>query len=315
MKSLKKMAVFTTITAILLHLANKVIFFLALVKELLPTKDGSFYEWKFGKVFYTKEGTESPILLIHDLQAESSGYEWSRINKQLSKSHTVYTIDLPGCGRSDKPRITYTNFLYVQFLEGFFKEVIKEPATIAACGTSCSFVLHFAAQNTPLTEKLLLINPPSFEELSVFPTAKTKLYKTLVSLPVFGTCIYNHGVSLQSICDRFHQEYFYDKRECAAKYINAYYEGAHMAGSDSRYLFASMAAGFTNMPVAHILEKISIPTEIIGGEEKTGISTVMKAYRKLQPKLQLRTVAHTKQLPQLEKPEQTLALMKDFLES
>lgn len=312
MKSLKKFAFFAAFTTIFLHIANKVIFFLALVKELLPTKEGSFYDWKFGKVFYTKEGDGSPLLLIHDLQAESSGYEWSRVKNQLAKDHTVYTLDLPGCGRSEKPRFTYTSFLYVQLLEGFLKDVVKESVSIAACGASASFVLHFAAQNTSV-EKLILINPSSFEELSVFPTVKTKIYNKLITLPVFGTCIYNYNVSLDKLREKFCQEYFHNDQECAPEYVNAYYESAHLHGSASRYLFASIAAGFTNMPVVHVLGRLSLPVEIISGKEKSGAAAAMKEYGKMLPNARLETIDHAKQLPQLERPEQTLALMRDFL--
>ena len=51
----------------------------------------------------------TPVLLIHDLSPLSSSYEWCRYAKKLEKQHTVYTIDLLGCGRSEKPYLTYTN--------------------------------------------------------------------------------------------------------------------------------------------------------------------------------------------------------------
>ena len=63
-----------------------------------------------------KKGTGSPILLIHDALPGASGYEWSKIEDELAVDHTVYTVDLLGCGRSDKPSITYTNFVYVQMI-------------------------------------------------------------------------------------------------------------------------------------------------------------------------------------------------------
>lgn len=50
------------------------------------------------------------MLLLHDLHCASSGREWQYIEDALAQDHTVYTLDLLGCGRSDKPAITYTNF-------------------------------------------------------------------------------------------------------------------------------------------------------------------------------------------------------------
>ena len=49
-----------------------------------------------------KFGSGKPLLLIHDLDPSSSAYEWNQLEQQLAKDFTVYSIDLPGCGRSDK---------------------------------------------------------------------------------------------------------------------------------------------------------------------------------------------------------------------
>lgn len=75
-------------------------------------------------VYYTKEGTGKPLLLIHDLDTCTSGYEWKQLIPFLSNKYTVYTIDLLGFGRSEKANMTYTNFLYVQLISDFIKSEI-----------------------------------------------------------------------------------------------------------------------------------------------------------------------------------------------
>ena len=88
-------------------------------------------------IFFTqKKGTGTPMLLLHDLHCASSGREWQYIEDTLAKDHTVYTLDLLGCGRSDKPAITYTNFLYVQLIVTFIKQVIGCPTDVIASGLS-----------------------------------------------------------------------------------------------------------------------------------------------------------------------------------
>lgn len=57
------------------------------------------------KYLLYKTGTGKPILLIHDTDSGASGEEWAKVAKKLAKNNTVYTIDLLGCGRSDKPSI------------------------------------------------------------------------------------------------------------------------------------------------------------------------------------------------------------------
>ena len=100
---------------------NHIIFFLATKREQLITKNGDFYKHHHGKMYYEKRGHGSPVLLLHDLNCCSSSYEWQEVVNSFAKNHTVYTVDLLGCGRSDKPRITYTNYLYVQILSHFFQ--------------------------------------------------------------------------------------------------------------------------------------------------------------------------------------------------
>ena len=55
------------------------------------------------------------------------------------KDHTVYTIDLLGFGRSEKPNLTYTNYLYVQLVTDFIQNIIGEKTDIIASNESISF--------------------------------------------------------------------------------------------------------------------------------------------------------------------------------
>ena len=89
----------------------------------INTKTGEkYYHWKHGNIYYNKTGNGHPLLLIHDLNAFASHYEWTEVTEKLSVNHTVYTLDLIGCGKSDKPSITYTNYFYVQLIQDFINE-------------------------------------------------------------------------------------------------------------------------------------------------------------------------------------------------
>lgn len=91
---------------------------------------GKYYHWKHGDIFYHVYGEKGnpPLLLIHDLTVGSSSYEWHHLARQLTDTYRIYTIDLVGCGKSDKPGITYTNYFYVQMITDFVTEVmVKEP--------------------------------------------------------------------------------------------------------------------------------------------------------------------------------------------
>ena len=135
-KNIRHFFLLTALAAGTIHFVNRFIDLTASMKNILKTENGNFFDWKNGKIYYTKHGSGTPVLLIHDLSPLSSSYEWCRFAKKLEKQHNVYTIDLLGCGRSEKPYLTYTNYLYVQLITDFVKEVIKDTPTVIATGSS-----------------------------------------------------------------------------------------------------------------------------------------------------------------------------------
>ena len=105
---------------------NKTLDKIASSKNLLNTKNREIYHWRFGDISYHVSGEGKPILLIHDLKEDSSSVEWSGILQKLSRTNTVYTIDLLGCGLSDRPFITYTSYMYTQLVNDFIRNIIKK---------------------------------------------------------------------------------------------------------------------------------------------------------------------------------------------
>ena len=146
-KNLKTCTILTGLTVASMHIVNRFVYYMSTIDEMLSDKDAEYYDWRFGRICYHKTGSGSPLLLIHDLNVCSSSYEWNQIVDQLSKTNTVYTIDLLGCGRSDKPYLTYTNYLYVQLITDFIKHIIGEKTDIIAMGESGSFVLMACAND------------------------------------------------------------------------------------------------------------------------------------------------------------------------
>ena len=146
---------------------------------MLDFSNHNYYNWRFGKIYYTKKGKGSPLLLIHDTMPGASGYEWSRVEDQLAQEHTVYTVSIR-LRTSEKAGITYTNFLFVQIICDFIKNVIKEKTDIIASGFSCSFVTTAAAYDKENINKIMFVNPVSMASLAQIPTQKDKIFKFLV---------------------------------------------------------------------------------------------------------------------------------------
>ena len=204
------------ITAILLSagaavgtaLINKYIKMSAISRNLLAQPEPRCYRWRLGNIYYTKVGTGKPLLLVHDLTHASSSCEWDSLIPLLKEHYTVYTIDLLGCGRSEKPNLTYTNFLYVQLLNDFVKSEIGRRTNILATGASAPIVTMACGYNPDLFEQMMFINPDSLLSCSHMTT--TEMQEQLIKAHTLGAkiCIGTRG-SEGSTCydgDRFYTQ-------------------------------------------------------------------------------------------------------------
>ena len=187
-KSLLKTSLFTVG---LLEVVNRIIDSASIANTNTKT-GGSYYHWKHGDIYYRTFGEKDypPMLLIHDLTVWSSEYEWLKMAKVLSDTYRIYCVDLIGCGKSDKPGITYTNYFYVQMITDFVKEVIKAPTLVAATGLSGSFVLMANALDETLFTEIMLVSPESLTTLKKSPDEYSKLWLKLFEIPVIGRSVY-----------------------------------------------------------------------------------------------------------------------------
>ena len=190
-KGTKKFLFLSVATLAGMYAYNQFVASTSTKKNMLPTKNGSYYSWKQGNVFYTKTGTGDPVLLIHDTNSASSSVEWSKISKRLQKKHTVYTMDLLGCGLSDKPGLSYTNYMYVQLITAFIKDIIKSKTSVVASNLSSSFVIMANQLDASIIDKMIFINPVSFHSMDAMPDQQSKRKQTIINLPLVGTFIYN----------------------------------------------------------------------------------------------------------------------------
>lgn len=309
------LAALTTIAAGIVHISNRVIVASSQLKEMLDFSNHNYYNWRFGKIYYTKKGSGSPLLLIHDTMPGGSGYEWSRVEDQLALEHTVYTIDLLGCGRSEKAGITYTNFLFVQIICDFIKNVIKEKTDIIASGFSCSFVTTAAAYDKENINKIMFINPVSLVSLSKAPTQKDKIFKFLVEIPVFGTLIYHIIVSRETISDLFLDNLYYNPFHADRDIMDAYYEAAHRGGYYAKYLYSSQSAKYMNINIRHALESLDNSIYIVEGEDEPNGNSIVDDYRRINPAIETAVISCSKHFPHIENAEGFLEQVGTFFAS
>lgn len=270
---------------------------------------GKYFNWEHGKIFYKVSGEGKPVLLIHDLNVFSSENEWINLSRDLSKKYRTYTIDLLGCGRSDKPALTYTNYLYVQLVTDFIKKVIKEAPIVVVSGTSSTFVLKADAMDEQLIDTIYMINPPSLQSLKKAPDKYSKYLLQFFNLPIIGKACYYLATSKTNAEYYLSEKCFYNPFQLKDSTVTAAYLAAHQNKGNGKHLYACLKANYLNVNITNIRNGSSSKKVLISGEEEPDAKEIATAYQNIYKDLSIRTVKATKKLPHLEAPEKIIDII------
>lgn len=312
-KNIKHFFILSALAAGTIHIVNRFVDMTAEMKNILKSQNGDYYDWKNGRIFYTKRGTGSPILLIHELNPISSSYEWCRMVKKLEKNHTVYAIDLLGCGRSEKPYLTYTNYLYVQLLTDFIRNVIGEAPDVITTNNSVSFAVLAQNMNKNLMKQIIAINPPALGTFERTPDKFSTVKKTMLELPIIGTFIYNVRTHETNIAKELRGTYFCKPQLVSSKMLDAYYESAHMEKGHGKYLMASIDGHYTDNAISHALKKLEIPLYIIESRNMSNAVSIADSYARKSSMIETSYISNAGLVPQLEVPDKLLSIVHMFL--
>lgn len=306
LKKLLKLAIWASIV---MYFANKFVESSASIHHLMKTSKGDFYRWRHGKIFFTVHGCGSPILLIHDLNPVSSQNEWNEIISSLSKEHTVYAVDLLGCGRSEKPNITYTTYLFVELISDFIKDIIGERTDVIATGMSGSFVIMAAKLHADLINNIHLVNPESIERLKLLPDKYSKIPKAILDCPLLGVSVYYLLTSKSQLEFNFCEKYLYNPFHISSKIVDTYYESAHLRKGDGRHLLASLNGNYLNFDIRFALSHLDNNINLIFGNYYPNAEMIAETYADYNANVSCSFVDKTKMLPQLEAPEKFMKVI------
>lgn len=312
-KHLKNIALMGITIVGVIAISNKIVDIAANANDCLPSDKGIFYHWKYGDVYYTKTGKGKPLLLIHDLNVCSSSYEWSRVIQKLSHSHTVYAIDLLGCGRSDKPNLTYTNYLYVQLINDFIKKVIGSRTSVVATGYSLAFTVMACHMENKNFDKIIGVSPCDIYKLTKTPDKKRNILKFLLDSPVMGTFLYNLETGKLRIAGFARKNYFSDRQLASDEIFRTYYKASKTAHSRGKYLLASMKSCYTNINIIPAIEKTNNSICLIGGRDQPFINEIIDEYKSHNSSIEDTYISNAGYLPQMEAPKRFVELLQILL--
>ncbi len=109
------------------------------------------------RVHQVHGGHGPPVLFIHGIG--SSGYmEWRFNLEQAAVTHRVFAPDLPGFGRTDKPRARYGIPYFTDFIDGYMESRGLRAAAVVAASMGGRVALELALRHPDRVSKLVLVN-------------------------------------------------------------------------------------------------------------------------------------------------------------
>ncbi len=109
------------------------------------------------RVHHMHGGRGSPVVFIHGLG--SSGYmEWRFTLEPTAERHRVYAPDLPGYGRTEKPRARYTIPYFARFVERYIENRGLRSVVLVGASLGGRIALEIALEHPRLVRKLVLVN-------------------------------------------------------------------------------------------------------------------------------------------------------------
>ncbi|GLC28354.1 alpha/beta fold hydrolase [Roseisolibacter agri] len=268
------------------------------------------WHWRGHRIAWTRRGDGPAVLLVHALHDSAWSHEWRHVVAPLATDHTVWTLDLPGFGRSARPAARYSAALYVALLDEFARTVIGAPCALVGSALGGAYTVALAARDARRFPALVLACPAGVTHLASAPTAASDAARTLLESPVVGTAAFNARVTRASLRHALTRAYA-DPSRVTPALLDAHHATAHQPGA--RFAPAAFVGGALNLNVRDALRRLEQPVLLTWGRRARDLPpTERDAYRTLLPDAEVATFA-SGSLPHDECADEWVAVVRDFL--
>lgn len=127
-----------------------------LAQQTLTRNSGQVVSVYGQPIHYVEAGRGTVVILLHGLSADLS--QWNNLIEPLSQNHRVIALDQIGHGRSGKPFINYRINTMVDFLEGFYKAIKIERASLVGESLGGATAAAFALAHPQQVDRLVLVD-------------------------------------------------------------------------------------------------------------------------------------------------------------
>jgi pimeloyl-ACP methyl ester carboxylesterase len=268
-----------------------------------------------GRVAAYELGAGRTVLLLHSFNAAGSAAELAPLAERLSKKRRVVLVDWLGFGTSERPDVRYSPELYEDQLEQIRIAALQAGETsvdVVALSLPGQYVVVSAAQHPERFGRIVLISPTGFGRFKGNSRRTSEnVYRFLRSTGV-GRLLFAILARRQVV--RWYLRQIYADPERVARNYEIYcWRSCQQRGAF--YAPLAFVAGTLNEPEAEAAyEHISNSTLLVFGDHPRFTDpSAARALAAANEHLRTVTVDHAGDLPQLEQPDPTAALVDEFL--
>jgi triacylglycerol lipase len=160
------------------------------------------------KIRYLEAGTGPVVILLHGLGGDSSN--WASTIGPLSQKYRVIVPDQIGFGKSDKPMLNYRVATLVDFLDGLYKQLGVQKASLVGNSLGGFTAAAFALTHPDKVEKIVLVDAAGFKLPGDFdpriasnlnPSTRQQI-KELISLVFYNKALFASDAAIEAFLAR-----------------------------------------------------------------------------------------------------------------
>jgi pimeloyl-ACP methyl ester carboxylesterase len=285
------------------------------VWELIPptpakdlVKSGTFRDIEGMQIRLEHEGSGPAIILIHGYTSNLITWRFN-IRDLAAKGFSVWSMDLPGFGYSDKPKdFGYTLADYADFMAKFMDAESIPKATLVGNSMGGSIAMMTCLMHPDRVERLVLIDSAGYPgEEGGF------LIFDLLGYPVFGELMmsFNYRWVVKS---SMLSGVYYDNTFATDDVIDSYYNVYKTENGKKAPLWVGRRFDWDNDLGTDTIKTIGVPTLVIWGKQDTLIPVKQADYfgRDIKDSRVL-VIGEAGHMPHEEKAEIVNGLISDFV--
>ncbi len=262
------------------------------------------------KIRYFKKGKGEPILLLHTMRTQIEYFKY--LIPELTKHHTVYALDLPGHGFSDRPDTTYTQTFFHNTVKSFIKSQSLENLTIVGESFGGTISLTLGSEKDLSIKKIIALNPYDYgfkndkkgggikrsnaTSRLIFSMAQHKLTNFVIKME-------NKG-----ILKKIFSGGFYDKKKMPSKLFNYINKTGKQKGFRKAEI-SYFREWVTWVDARKLYSNINVPVTLVYAQYDWSTLFERESNAKIIPNVELVEIQNSGHFSSLEQPIEVLKII------